>query len=682
MKKLILLTLSLALITGAFAQTTTTRTKLTNLTTIPLSGTVYKVFERDTLYFRLDWKDRSTPASDSVIVTKKLYRLKKQVHAIAAPVVAPPTVYNGTSTFTANCSFGYTGNPQTATATATSTISQADANSKAATLAQQKAIAALKCSIIPPPPQSDATEFNTHTAQGSMTKGANTLTVSADLQVQPGDFIIVHLGGETGAGMRGTIGVGGQFPYLKTYNTLALMNADTTQVEDIYVGNLEDGKIYRYLKSNGWQPYTKWGADKIFPIPLRAQVVSISTDKKTLYLSDTAQANTVNADVSVDCSPILTKLAVAGATINLPTNAMLSLGAVTAIVNKANLTIHGNGATIYSPWGSPSASLQFHNCTGGSIDGVTIKANGNYNGIGFNWTKPVEDPYYPDDYPPVLNESWSNPFIRVPALLMASNNFTVRDSKIIDPVGYAFQINGNNTHGINLQVQVTQNSLKEYSGWPGYHIYGCSNSSFDSISFTAPTTMRAVECSQTTDCTVSHFSITNGLFGFNQQVRSHLIHGTQTLTRYSVGPEVSSNPMVDVNQFLSGDNQAGLFFEDFHMVQQWYVGQDSLCLNGIYCREGAKGISVINCTFDRPNTFGNTKAMALHIDDGAGSYVDGLVCTGNLPPGWAEGDVNGDAANIGIKGTGPGTVKNCSAQVIIVPAGYTRQNNTCTRCQQ
>jgi hypothetical protein len=527
----------------------------------------------------------------------------------------------------------------------------------------------------------EATPFNTTTAKGSIASGTNVLHISRDLKVALNDWIIIHCGGEAGKGLRGTIGVGGQWPYAKPYKTLAQMKADTGRVEDIYVGNLEDGKIYRYLKSNGWQPYTKWGADKIFPISLRARVEGISPDKKTLILSDNATTGTINADVSVDCNPVLTKLAVAGATINLPANARLSLGAVTAIVNKFHLTIHGNGATIYSPWGSPSASLQFHNCQFLNVDHLNVIANGNYNGIGFNWTKPVEDPNYPDDYPPVLNEPWSNPFIRVPAFFVASDNSNFRNCTVQDPVGYAFQINGNNTHGVKLKVVITQNSLKEYSGWPGYHIYGSKKSSYDSIEFTSPTVMRAIECSQTYDCVISHFKVTNGLFGFNQQVRSHLLHGTVTLTPYSCGPEVMGNPIVDVNQFLSGDNQAGLFIEDFH-IKQPYVGRDSFCLSGIYCREGAKGISIINYSFDRPPVYSNTKAIALHIDEGAGAYIDGVVCTGDMPPGWAQGDVSADGANIGIKGKGPGVIKNCKAQIIIVPADFSFQNNTCIKCKR
>jgi hypothetical protein len=63
---------------------------------------------------------------------------------------------------------------------------------------------------------------------GSMSASSNQLTLTSASTFQVGDQIIVEIGGESGAGQRGTIGVGGTWPALN-YATVAAMLADTSQ---------------------------------------------------------------------------------------------------------------------------------------------------------------------------------------------------------------------------------------------------------------------------------------------------------------------------------------------------------------------------------------------------------------------------------------------------------------------
>ena len=57
---------------------------------------------------------------------------------------------------------------------------------------------------------------------GTIAAGSSTLVLAATQNLKVGDFLLVEIGHEAGAGLRGTIGVGGVWPALYYATTAAL----------------------------------------------------------------------------------------------------------------------------------------------------------------------------------------------------------------------------------------------------------------------------------------------------------------------------------------------------------------------------------------------------------------------------------------------------------------------------
>jgi len=108
---------------------------------------------------------------------------------------------------------------------------------------------------------------------GSMDAGSNTLTITSEAYAndkfsmfEVGDPIIVATGGEAGAGLFGTVGVGGVFTATP------------------------DGNYYNSQQN---------------PIALRTTVVTVSSDGKILTLADSAVVATIDAEVWFNNQPLI-----------------------------------------------------------------------------------------------------------------------------------------------------------------------------------------------------------------------------------------------------------------------------------------------------------------------------------------------------------------------------------------
>jgi hypothetical protein len=93
----------------------------------------------------------------------------------------------------------------------------------------------------------DLRDWNVRSTQtkGTIAGGSNSLTIAAPQNFQVGDWVIVEIGAEAGAGARGTIGVGGQWP-TRYYADAAAMNADTSQTPYTYAWTQNDGVVYQW----------------------------------------------------------------------------------------------------------------------------------------------------------------------------------------------------------------------------------------------------------------------------------------------------------------------------------------------------------------------------------------------------------------------------------------------------
>lgn len=81
---------------------------------------------------------------------------------------------------------------------------------------------------------------------GSISSGGNTLTLGAGQNFHVGDYAIVETGQESGAGVRGTLGIGGDWPTLSYSNAVA-MNADTSKPLEQFAWTQNDGTVYSWM---------------------------------------------------------------------------------------------------------------------------------------------------------------------------------------------------------------------------------------------------------------------------------------------------------------------------------------------------------------------------------------------------------------------------------------------------
>jgi hypothetical protein len=91
---------------------------------------------------------------------------------------------------------------------------------------------------------------STFSTTGTIGVSSNSLVVANASGFAVNDYLIIEVGGESGAGARGTVGVGGVWPNL-SYATTGLMNADTGQTDGQYAYVVASGNVYRSF-SGAW----------------------------------------------------------------------------------------------------------------------------------------------------------------------------------------------------------------------------------------------------------------------------------------------------------------------------------------------------------------------------------------------------------------------------------------------
>ena len=157
---------------------------------------------------------------------------------------------------------------------------------------------------------------------GSMGPNSNSLIVASAAGFSVGDPIVVELGGEAGAGLVGTIGVGGTWPATRVANFAALPDATTYRAAnaegDCFIWVTAENSVYINYLNNGVATWAEWTnyvrADAVRsrglyhttnlrPRALKAKITAISGT--TLTLDKSSDAATTSAVVYYDCSDIL-----------------------------------------------------------------------------------------------------------------------------------------------------------------------------------------------------------------------------------------------------------------------------------------------------------------------------------------------------------------------------------------
>ncbi len=133
---------------------------------------------------------------------------------------------------------------------------------------------------------------------GSITGGAFALTVASPTDFAIGDEIIVEIGGESGLGVRGTKGVGGNFPPLSYADTTA-RDADLSQINGTWCWVEDTGRMFWWDDAPElWQrgtPLPDYYWALTLPYALTAEITNIVGN--VLTLDTAANVTATNANV-------------------------------------------------------------------------------------------------------------------------------------------------------------------------------------------------------------------------------------------------------------------------------------------------------------------------------------------------------------------------------------------------
>ena len=317
----------------------------------------------------------------------------------------------------------------------------------------------------------DIRDFGAKTSQtmGSISASSMSLTVASVSGFAVNDYIIVEIGGEAGAGARGTSGVGGTWPTQSYPNTTA-MNADTSKPERTYAWDTSSGLVYIYASgswiyhSDGSGPYNQaYYTEKALPKALRAKITAIVGN--VITLNTAATTTTSNANVYVDCVNSFNVLTddfsdnystPSGMTIGVPAGSF-AVGAAVYGSNRPGLTIGGRGkriSTLFSPKGTTCISLGVQSSDNSTIRDLSLLGN---HGTGSS----------PDGFQFLFASGSNDHFIGWPITcgFILSSNCTHRNISVQDVLSYGiYQSRCIDTWAYNCDLTMTA-SLKQYTQW-------------------------------------------------------------------------------------------------------------------------------------------------------------------------------------------------------------------------
>lgn len=543
---------------------------------------------------------------------------------------------------------------------------------------------------------------------GSMSASGTSLTLNRQNQFQVGDSVIVEIGGESGAGARGTIGVGGNFPSL-SYANAAAMNADTGQPDGTWAYLLDTKLAYSSIAgvwTNGDGITTTGHYNQTYyqqyvqPLALAATVTAISG--QVLTLSTAATVATTNANVYLDCKNSFLPInqTVRSETNFPPTPINMSISipagtyAVSNVVTNTGADWIGNGysvygagrtqTTIFTPLGLIPKFLNLSAATNNPSN-VTIsdfKYIGNFNnnggctfGIGLA-TAVTGEP-------------------RAVEIFSAGNSNTIAR---VDALNTVCAIGIDNSHLAlidNCTVEITSGQYN-YLQWQ-IACDNCSDAIIQNCTGTAPFGMKCFEffvCYPGTGAYGGKFLNCGG-----QNVRfsnnsSHLIifDMTQNVTAttgswFSPGATPIDEAIFNINSnaFHSGGDGQFICRAGFQCIQQGYVkgGNDSFKFIQVSSEQGTwsftGGFPGGGCStalggyFEAPdyNAGGAEFGSMLLMSDANNTTITGMRVKGSAIPSPGS---SGHWSNISLLGTGS-SVTNCVADVI-QPGPTTSGNQT------
>jgi hypothetical protein len=434
---------------------------------------------------------------------------------------------------------------------------------------------------------------------GSMSAGSCTLTLSGARDFRVRDRIIVEIGGESGAGARNTVGVGGTSPELH-YADATARNADTSQATNTYSYLDTDGSTAIWNGSawgtvpgsaDGFPVAATYYGQVKAPVSLRATVTAVDSSPATTLTLKTfgidadatcTKAATSGANVYLDSLPAFypattnpAETFVAGSTngatsyqnmtVSIPSGTWYMSDQVQATTmvtgGRTGLTVTGQGiasTTLQSPKGVPSTIFVGGN-QNASVTLQDFTYVGNLDDNGYMWRYSGTNKNFPGDTPVAMTAG------------NASSDALAQRVKCINDLRGCVVLEGTNPQILNSEVVLTVGQ-RTYFQWQ-FMLSNCTGGQINGITATGTYLLKTAELFACNGATMTNLTGTNMLVSVNSSTSTTLSNIDTTIQTDAYYNSLSGwldEPVITINQNAFGSGNTGTL-SNFRIVQSGYT---------------------------------------------------------------------------------------------------------------
>ncbi len=548
----------------------------------------------------------------------------------------------------------------------------------------------------------DMRDFNMRAIQttGSASAGSSSLVVASAAGFQVGDWVIVEIGHEVGAGARGTIGVGGQWPAL-TYANTTVMNADTSQPVNTFGWTQSDGLVRRWTGSSWTTSFQNYYTAKAIPWSLHGRITNIAGT--TLTLDTAATAATTNANVYLDNQPYINYITAqqhdaigvfqsllpitpVGLTVVFPAGAYAGSGRI-LVQAKDHWIFRGAGqaqTTLVAPDGVYPLSFYLNEYIpsstydGHTLFDFTLQSNWGLDKYGLSvmgWTKVpgsltvaglTVDQNDVNDSSVITQTNMPQGLMYVPGLLAsACSDVTFQDITVDDVSQKAFAADFSNNvwayRCTNNQNSILQVYVQWQFQWSNTTGGGCVDCKVDSVAL-----VPGFESFKAVDHQMIRPVSVNAEFSQNNSQGWLIQDASITITPASSLPPDSSpsTPLVNINTNFGDDNVAsGGTIKNININVLGYIDSNNDVPIGIIVNASNPNVTINGGSYVAPDYAApsTTPGPMGIVSTGPNTSVNCFRSTGVIA---AVPPPDSNHANIGIA---DGSVTNSVALIIVAP---------------
>lgn len=482
--------------------------------------------------------------------------------------------------------------------------------------------------------------FKNYKTVGSMTAGTNVLTVRDNPGFKVNDPIIVEIGGEPGGGLRGTHGVGGEWPALY-YANAAARAADATQANNTYAWQEDTGQVWRWV-SSAWveQDETTYGyyISKAVPRSLLTTISSINGLEFTLAAS--CVAGTTNANVYFDNEPYASTIGAAGSGFT-PTNNQLwlpdgryAIGKRWLISQHDNWQVLGFGDTrsvLFSPKGVASFCMFVHQSSDNLLQDFGTEGNAGLQQYGLDYRFMSETSAGVNGIGQFSEGLWAQSTV----------DQMIRRVRGKDHFQHAFGGQFCTRQKIHSTSWVLTDPNWFYIQWQTQFVDGveeaeCIGQTGDSNYLTG-----GFNAFRTDNVKFRNLTSRNGTFASNSTGGwefSDIECTIEALSQYSERSFAENNPVLNINSNIqppsAGMLQGGLA-EGVNLIQEGAINGDGDVLKSITVNEDCPNVTIRGCHIEHP-TCNMAAASGILVTSEGGLVEENRVIGTNSNAFWGN----------------------------------------------